>query len=44
MKMQIRFFIKEKFRSTSNEDVDQFFFIKEKFRSTSNEDVYQFLA
>jgi len=34
-------FIKEKFRSTSNEDVDQFS-IEEKFIFTSNEDVDHF--
>ena len=36
------FYVREKFRSTFNEDVD-LFYCEEKFKSTSNEDVDLFL-
>ena len=41
MKIQIYFYFKEKFRSTSKEDADSFYF-EEKFRYKSNE--YLFLV
>ena len=40
IKMQIHFFFKEKFKSTSNEDADPFYW--KKFRSTSKEDADSF--
>ena len=36
------FYVREKFRSTFNEDVD-LFYCEEKFKSTSNEDVDLFM-
>ena len=37
-KTQLLFYVRKKFRSTSNEDAD-LFYCEEKFRSTSKEDV-----